>query len=279
VPKPNRNSRAVRTLVLAAIALLLGTVFAAGARAGAGATPEGPENRIDIVPGLGIELPPLRIDSGFYEDVRFEVDGKPFRTESFEPGGFWWYVPTDGRFEHLGLEMEVVHTFTARVISYFFEESRVAAEYPLVIHPLPVVNKVEVVPIVVAGRPEIVGFDLSGLEPGYRVMAWGQGFRGTRMNKPLELVRSRGGAPDRTYRIRGGLEWSRGARPRLFVTVGARRRASKYHVPIRARVITTRLTTRRDGNTGYKQIDGWKRCAWDIVSGGYLPRRASCDRF
>jgi hypothetical protein len=234
------------------------------------AYPQPPDSKIEMVRGQPIALESLKVGASV-DEVRFEVDGTPFQTDSFPPFGD--FISTKGRFDRLGLAPEVVHTLSARAIE--FDESHVIAEYPLVVHPLPVIDPVKVVPLIVQKQTKLVGFQLSGIQRGYRVMAWGRGFI-PHYRYSFLLRRAGHGPSARTYRIPGGLEWRRGVHPKLTISVAAAKGETEFGFSPRGRVLTEILKTGRSGDTRFRETDRGERCSYSLSYAGLPPRRVSC---
>lgn len=257
------------TLLLAGLAALLSAAaFATSARAGGALEPQPPDYLIEIFRGQPIYdlvLPALPEDT---EAVRFEVDGVPVLTDDFAPYGD--HIPTK-RFDRLGISVGTVHTFTITALPFISDPVKVA-DYHLLIHPLAVIPRVHVYPLVFKGRTHLVGFQLHGIPRQAQVMAWGRGFRSTRANYPLPLRRTKLGDSSRTYLVPGGLDWRRGSRPHLTFSI-----VPPYSYPeTRGRIYTGVLKTDRAGNTGIRHLGDWDSCASYLSNGHRPPRKVSC---
>jgi hypothetical protein len=263
-------------MTLLRIFLALGLVSAllpASALAGAEAIPEGPEQRITIVRGQPIRLPELAEREGGLDEVELAIDGKGFQTDHFPPYGD--YIPTR-RFDRLGFAVEVEHILTASTVDFFSETRTELARYPLVIHPLPVIPRVHVFPLVVKKQTRLVGFQLRGIAPGAQVKAWGHGFLYRRGRFELPLRRRKTGSSSRTYVVPGGLLWRRHTHPHLIFSFGPPRDEFIFGVAPRGRIFTAVVRTKRNGDTGLRQTDNWKKCAYGLTWNGGPPHMASC---
>lgn len=139
-------------------ALLSSATFAPAAGAGGALEPQPPDYLIEIVHGqpiydLVFPAPPEDVES-----VRIEVDGIPVLTDDFPPYADRIFTK---RFDRLGISLETVHTFTVSAVPYFGNPVPLA-QYHLLIHPLPVIPRVHVYPLVLKGRTHLVGFQLHG---------------------------------------------------------------------------------------------------------------------
>jgi hypothetical protein len=255
------------TYLLAGLAALLSSAtFVPVAGAGGALEPQPPDYLIEIVRGQPIYdlvFPTPPEDS---EGVRIEVDGTPVLTDDFPP--YADRIVTK-RFDRLGISLETVHAFTVSAVP-FFGDPVALAQYHLLIHPLPVIPRVHVYPLVLKGRTHLVGFQLLGIPRKAQVMAWGRGFRSTRGNYPLPLRRTKVGDSSRTYLVPGGLDWRRGSRPRLIFSI------VPTDLETRGRIYTGLLKTDRAGNTRIHHIDDWDSCASYASNGHRPPRKVSC---
>jgi hypothetical protein len=263
----------VKSRLLLALVVLLSAVAPASALGDGSAYPEGPRQEISMVRGQPIMLPPLVEREGELDEVEIAIDGRAFQTDHFAPFGD--YIPTR-RFDRLGFELEVEHVLTATSIDFFSERRTELARYPLVIHPLPVIPRVHVYPLVVKKQTRLVGFQLRGIARGSRVRAWGRGFlhRGGLFKLPLR--RRKSGIASRTYIVPGGLLWRRHSHPHVIFSIGPPPGEMKFRFEPRGRVFTGVLRTKRNGDTGIRQTDNWKRCAYSLSRRGGPPARASC---
>ncbi|MGN6202235.1 MAG: hypothetical protein ACTHNY_07515 [Solirubrobacterales bacterium] len=227
--------------------------------------------RISMVRGMPISLPPLN-NTSEYNEVRIAIDGRTIQTDDFAP--FGEYIPTR-RFDHLGFELEVEHQLTETGYN-FNDEVLASASYPLFIHPLPVIRRVHIYPLVVKKRTHLVGFQLRGIERRARVMAWGHGFRRRQGDPQIPLRRRKTGDSSRTYVVPGGLSWRRHSHPHVTFSISPPPSQTRFGFQPRGRLFTGVLRTQRNGDTSLKQTDGWKRCTYELSTQGRPPRRASC---
>jgi hypothetical protein len=227
---------------------------------------------ISMVRGQPIAFPPLPTN-GEVDHVRFAIDNQTVETNDFpsEPE----VIETRRLFDRLGLELEVEHTLTETSYDWL-NVALASASYRLVVHPLPLIRRVHVFPLVVAKHTHLVGFQLRGIMLGAHVKAWVRGFldQGGSSRLPLRLRASH--ESSRTYVVPGGLSWRRGARPHVVFSIGPPASAFKFGFQLRGRVFTGYLRTKRDGDTVIKQTDDWERCAFELSNRGRPPRRASC---
>lgn len=224
-----------------------------------------------MVRGQPISLPPLSGTSEF-DEVRIAVDEETIQTDVFAP--FGEYIPTR-RFDRLGFELEVEHQLTER--AYSFDERELAsATYRLFIHPVPVIPRVHIYPMVVRKQTRLVGFQLRGIPRGARVLAWGHGFSYHRGKAPVPLRRRKVGDSSRTYVVPGGLFWRRHSHPHVIFSIGPPPGEVRFGFQPRGRLFTGVLRTRRNGDTAIRQTDGWKRCTYELTTGGRPPRKVSC---
>jgi hypothetical protein len=258
---------------LIALLGLLGALLPAAARGDTAALPQGPEQAISIVRGQPIMLLELVESGDGLDEVEFAIDGKRFQTDHFAPFGD--YIPTR-RFDRLGFALEVEHTLTASSVDFFTEQRTELARHPLFIHPMPVIPRVHVFPMVVKKQTRLVGFQLRGIARGSRVKAWGRGFlrRGGRFELPLR--RRKIGPTSRTYVVPGGLLWRRHSHPQIIFSIGPPPGETKFGFQPRGRIFIGVLRTKRNGDTGIRQTDRWQRCALSLSRNGGPPRRASC---
>lgn len=252
---------------------LLPALIPVSARADASAYPVGPEKRISMVRGQPITLAPLAEDEGSLEEVRFAVDGKTIQTDHFAPFGD--FISTK-RFDRLGFALEAEHTLTAMSIDFFSETESEVGRYPLVIHELPVIPRVHVYPLVFEDRTQLVGFQLHGIPRGGRVRAWGRGFIHGSGWTPLPLRARKRGERSRTYVVPGGLAWARWRHPHVIFSIAPRRGARRYGFEPRGRLFAGVLRTKRNGDTGIRQTDGWRRCTYMLSWRGKPPPKVSC---
>jgi hypothetical protein len=254
-------------------AVLVSTLLPATAQGDASATPLGPENRISIVRGQPIALPPLTENEASLEEVRFAIDGKPFQTDDFPP--FGQFISTR-RFDRLGIEPEVEYTLTATAVDFFSDTQTELARYPLVMHPLPVVPRVHVYPLVYENETHLVGFQLHGISRGGRVRAWGRGFAEGNAWSPLRLRLRKRAERSRTYVAPGGLSWVPWSRPHVIFSIGPPRGARRFGFEPRGRLFSGVLHTKRNGDTGIRQTGGWRRCTYALSWEGKPPPKVSC---
>lgn len=249
-------------------------VMASSSTAGGGPTePQPPDYMIEIVPGV-----PLIFDldgklPAETESVRFEINGKPFVTDYFAPYGD--FIPTKF-IERRGISFDTVHDFDI-VAEPFLGEAVTVAEYHLLVHELPVIPRFKPLPLVRENRRELVGFQLRGLRGASRVMMWGRGFRELRGRQQLQIRLIRVGERSRTYTVRGGLTWRRGAVPQVTISVHPRSKI-KDGVFVRGRLYTGVLRTSRGNDTKIRRIGAADWCTDDISRDHRPPPRRSCDR-
>jgi hypothetical protein len=260
--------------LLTVLSLLL---VPASALAGAEAEPF--EGEISIVLGQPIRLPPLST-TGEVDHVMVEVDGKRVFTDEFPSRSAEEVFETRHSFDRLGIELEVPHTLVETAFDW--EEKELAsATYTLTVHPLPLIPKVHVAPLVVVGQTHLVGFQLRGVMPGSQVMAWGRGFIGRPGTFRIPLQLHKALEASRTYVVRGGLSWFNNIQPHVVFSIAPPRHATKFGFTLRGRVFTGYLRTKDDRATVIRQTDGWKRCAYEIAEEtrgpSRPPRRASCE--
>jgi hypothetical protein len=262
----------MRSLPLILLALIP-ALLPVSARADGSAYPVGPEKRISMVRGQPITVAPLAENEGSLDEVRFAVDGKPIQTDHFAPfGGF---IQTRD-FDRIGFALETEHTLTATAIDFFSETETEVGRYPLVIHALPVIPRVHVYPLVFEDRTRLIGFQLHGLPRGGRVRAWGRGFTNGRAWAPLPLRIRKRGERSRTYVVPGGLAWVPWSHPHVIFSIAPRRGARRYRFEPRGRVFAGVLRTKRNGDTGIRQTDGWTRCTYVLSWRGKPPPKVSC---
>lgn len=260
----------LRTLT---VAVLASALLPAAARGDASATPLGPERRISIVRGQPISLAPLTEDEGSLEEVQFAIDGKPFQTDDFPP--FGEFISTR-RFDRLGVGLEIEHMLTAAEIDFFSDSRTELARYPLVVHPLPIIPRVHVYPLVFENQTRLVGFQLHGIPRGGRVRAWGRGFLHGNAWSPLRLRIRKREERSRTYVVPGGLAWVAWSHPHVIFSLGPPRGARRFGFEPRGRLFSGVLRTKRNGDTGIRQTDGWRRCTVTLAWNGKPPPKASC---
>ena len=265
--------RALPPIVLLA---LVPALLPVSARADASAYPVGPEKRISIVRGQPITVAPLMENEGTLDEVRFAVDGKPIQTDHFAPFGD--FISTK-RFDHIGFALEAEHTLTATAIDFFSETETEIGRFPLVVHALPVIPRVHVYPLVFADRTQLVGFQLRGISRGGRVRAWGRGFVHGNAWSPLPLRIRKRGESSRTYVAPGGLAWVPWSHPHVIFSIAPRRGAHRYGFAPRGRLFAGVLRTKRNGDTGIRQTDGWKRCTYMLSWDDKPPPKVSCVDF
>jgi hypothetical protein len=227
---------------------------------------------IEIIPGIPLtfelddKLPPET------ESVRFEIDNKPFVTDHFAPYGD--YIPTES-IERRGISFDTVHDFDI-VAEPFFGEATTIAEYHLLVHEMPVIPRFKPLPLVREKRRKLIGFQLRGLRGGSRVMMWGRGFTELRGRQQLGIRLIRVGERSRTYTVRGGLTWRRGAVPLVMISVHPRSKI-KNQAFIRGRLYTGVLRTSRSGDTKIRRIGSPDWCTDEISRRHRPPPRRSCD--
>jgi len=236
--------------------------------------PSPPDYMVETMNGLpfALGLPELPAET---DEVRFEVDGNVVQVNSFEP--FEDPISTR-RLTRQGVSLDTVHSLTVSAVS-FFEAAVVLGHYKLLIHALPVIQPVNVYPLVIRKRTTLVGFQLHGIGKSARVKAWGHGFRHTPANRPLPLRLIKRGKSSRTYRAPDGLEWRHGSRPRLIFSISPPLSRTKHGYPIRGRIFTGVLKTDDRGDTAIRHTDDWNRCSEELSRGKRPPRRVSCVYF
>jgi hypothetical protein len=260
-----------------AAALVVALVFllpmTSRAVAGGALEPQPPDYMIEIVPGAPLvfdldEKLPADTDS-----VRFDIDGKPFVTDHFPPYGD--YIPTKF-ISRRGVSLETVHDFTIVAMTFFESAAVTIGDYHLLVHRLPVIPRFQPLPLVRENRRKLVGFQLRGVSRGSRVKIWGRGFRHLRGRQQLPLRLVRIGEHSRTYTVRGGLAWRRGAAPHVLISVHPRYRIRNGSW-IRGRLYTGVLRTTRGGDTNIRRIGSRDWCTDEISRDHKPPPLRSCD--
>lgn len=257
-------------VTLLGVGLCLG--ISSTALAGGPTEPQPPDYMIEIIPGtpLTFELEdklPAETDS-----VRFEIDHKPFVTDYFAPYGD--YISTSS-IERRGIRFGVVHDFDI-IAEHFFGETTTIAEYHLLLRRLPVIPRFKPLPLVRENRRQLIGFQLRGLRGNSKVMMWGRGFRELRGRQQLGIRLIRVGERSRTYTVRGGLSWRRGAVPMVIISVHPRLRI-RDQAFVRGRLYTGVLRTSRGGDTKIRRLESRDWCTSEISRRHRPPRRRSCD--
>jgi len=260
----------MRVLLCIVLASIFSALLPSSALADASAGPD-LEGKISMVRGQPIFLPPLKATREI-DEVRVAVDGRSIQTDDFPP---FEDIISTRRFDRLGFQLEVEHTLTQK--AFTFDGTEVAsADYALFIHPLPVIPRVHVFPMVVKKRTHLVGFQLRGIRQGSPVRAWGHGFIDGHGLFAIPLRLRKALPTSRTYVVPGGLSWHRGNHPHLIFSIGSPRGELEFGFQPRGRVFTGFLRTKRNGDTAIRQTDRWKRCAYNLTHDGRPPQRASC---
>lgn len=148
--------------------------------------------------------------------------------------------------------------------------------YDFLVHPLPVIPRVDVQALILKGCTCLVGFRLLNIGTEDRVKAWGIGFSGSGGRFPFHMRLAKSTPSFRTYLIPGGRSWGRGTHPQLTVSIAPPAGSQLYGVDVRGRVFTARLMTDRAGDTSFRQTDRWSRCSTEVAHDNRPPRRASC---
>jgi hypothetical protein len=260
----------------AAIAIALASLLtASNAAAGGPFEPQPPDYMIEIVPGVPLSFDlegklPAETDS-----VRFDIDGKPFMTDYFAPYG----DEISTRFiDRRGVSFDTVHDFNILAMPFFPEDPVTVAEYHLLVHQMPVIPRFRTLPLVRENRRKLVGFQLRGVSGRSKVRMWGRGFERLRGREQLPLRLVRAGEGGRTYAVRGGLTWRRGAAPHVVISVHPGFQM-KHGAFVLGRVYTGVLRTQRDGDTNIRRIGPPDWCTDEISRRDRPPPRQSCDHF
>lgn len=241
------------------------------AEAGGPTEPRPPNYMIEIIPGVPLVFELEDKLPAETESVRFEIDGNPYLTDDFAPFGD--FIPTTF-IDRRGVSFNTVHDFHIIALPLFSEPITIA-EYHLLVREMPVIPRFHPLPLVREGRRELVGLQLRGVNGRTRVKIWGRGFRQIPGERELHLRLAHAGQHGRTYTIRGGLTWRRGAVPHLIVSVDPHYKMV-HGAFVRGRVYTGVLRTRRGGDTNIHQIGNPEWCTDEISRRHKPPRRRSC---
>lgn len=224
----------------------------------------------------GLRFPaPVQTDLSFeVDEVHFYVDGALVQAN--------WFAPlaeplSTQRLTRSGVSVGRIHTLTVVAVPLIGAPVEIG-NYRLLIRRLPVIPRVQFFPLVFRKRTHLVGFQLRGIQPRSRVMAWGRGFRSKSRNRPLPLRLVKRGKSSRTYRVPGGLGWRRGSQPHLVFSISPPEDSERHGYPVRGRIVTGILRTDRAEDTRVRRTDGWKRCSEELSRGRRPPRRVSCER-
>jgi hypothetical protein len=230
-----------------------------------------PGETVEIVEGQPFSFAPT-FDEEAHE-MRFAIAGGPtLQTDLFPP--FGEYIPTR-HLRRIGVLTDTNYSLTVSSIG-FSGVALATYTYGFLIHPLPVIPRVHVKSLILAGCTCLVGLKLLNIGEDDRVKAWGIGFGKPGARFPFRMRLSDSGSSTRTYLIPGGRSWGRGTHPQITVSIAPPAGAQLHGVAIRGRVFTARLMTNRAGDTSFRQTDRWRRCSSELSRDNRPPRRKSC---